>query len=207
MCALSNEQNGQLVVKWKGLVLPVLLDITDDWQVQAVTEHRTKYVRVLRREVNGTDRWYTQLVQEGRSPRRKNQPVGSDVIGLDLGPSAIAAVSSADAILETFCPEVVVPTAAIRRDQRKMDRSRRATNPEAFNADGTYKKGAKIQVRSKSYQKTRAKKADRERKTRRGTEALSRRVEQPCDRARCDDQDGRRQLQELAARLVRKECW
>ena len=33
----------------------------------------------------------------------------------------------------------------IRRLERAMHRSRRMTNPAAFNSDGTYRRGAKIQ--------------------------------------------------------------
>ena len=45
-----------------------------------------------------------------------------------------------------------------------MDRSRRATNPDAFNADGMYRPGARIAVRSRRYRGLAATKADPERR-------------------------------------------
>jgi hypothetical protein len=45
-----------------------------------------------------------------------------------------------------------------------MDRSRRATNPQCFNADGTWQKGAKAINRSKRYQKLSLRRKERERR-------------------------------------------
>lgn len=153
------------VVLWDGLVLPLMLDPRDRdrWQAQA-RSCRTKYVRILRRNLRGRSRWYAQLVQEGLPPRKARRPVGDGVIGLDLGPSTVAAVSGTDAVLEPFCPGVADMDREIRRLQRAMDRSRRATNPAAFNADGTYRPGARIAVRSRRYRVLAATKADLERR-------------------------------------------
>lgn len=157
-------QDEKPVVLWDGLVLPLLRDPRDrdGWQEQALS-CRTKYVRVLRRNVRGKTRWYAQLVQEGLVPRKDRLPVGAGIVGLDLGPSTIAAVSDTDATLEPFCPGVADMDRAIRRLQRAMDRSRRATNPDAFNADGTYRRGVLITVRSRRYRVLAAKKAEVER--------------------------------------------
>jgi hypothetical protein len=86
------------------------------------------------------------------------------VVGLDIGPSNIAAVGQTEAIFEQFCPSVVEPWKETRRLQRAMDRSRRATNPECFNEDGTWKTGTKARNRSKRYQALAAKRRDRDRR-------------------------------------------
>ncbi|UEM07289.1 hypothetical protein JL101_032905 (plasmid) [Skermanella rosea] len=158
-------QDEKPVVLWDGLVLPLMLDPRDRdrWQEQALS-CRTKYVRVLRRTIRGKVRWYAQLVQEGLAPRKERLPVGDGVVGLDLGPGTIAAVSDTDATLEPFCPGVADMDAVIRRLQRAMDRSRRATNPDAFNANGTYRKGVRIKMRSGRYRVLCATKADLERR-------------------------------------------
>jgi Probable transposase. len=158
-------QDEKPVVLWDGLVLPLQRDPRDrdGWQEQALS-CRTKYVRVLRRNVRGRTRWYAQLVQEGQPPRKERRPVGEGVVGLDLGPSTIAAVSEADATLELFCPTVADMDRVIRRFQRAMDRSRRATNPDVFNPDGTYRRVARIAVRSRRYRRLQARKADLERR-------------------------------------------
>ena len=83
-----------------------------------------------------------QLIQEGR-PFAKH-PIGDAVVGLDIGPSTIAAVTSADAMLEPFCPTVKQPwkncgllsglwTAAagipIRETTSRTERSKRGRSP------------------------------------------------------------------------------
>jgi hypothetical protein len=156
---------GVHTVLWSGLSLPLLLDPRDRdrWQATAL-ERRTKYVRVLRRQVRGTWRWYAQLVQEGVPPRKERHPIGHGITGLDLGPSTIAMVSEAAALLAVFCATVEDPAAEIRRLQRAMDRSRRATNPEAFDARGRFIKGKKITVRSTRYRALAVRRSDMERR-------------------------------------------
>jgi hypothetical protein len=52
----------------------------------------------------------------------------------------------------------------MRAIERGMDRSKRATNPDAFDAKGRYKRGARIAVRSRRYQSLAMKRRERERR-------------------------------------------
>jgi hypothetical protein len=151
------------VVHWAGLVLPLMLDPKDKrgWQAEALSR-RTKYVRVLRREINGRDRWFCQLVQEGEAPRTRKTVAGE--VGLDIGPSTIASVSADNATLEGFCPTVIEPWKASRRVLRALDRSRRATNPKNFDAKGRVHKGTKTWNRSNRYRILAAKRRERDRR-------------------------------------------
>ena len=110
------------------------------WQAQAIA-CRTKYVRLLKRTVIGHVRWFCQLVQQGQAPHIHETKKG--VVGLDFGPSTIAAVSSTNATLEQLSPGVVQPWQESQRLQRAIDRSRRASNPQNFNPNGTIKAGPK----------------------------------------------------------------
>lgn len=159
------EVDGVPTILWSGLSLPLMLDPRDrdSWQAAAL-QCRTKYVRVLRRTVGSTVRWYCQVVKEGKPPSKERHQLSSGVVGLDLGPSTIAIVAQDIAHLETFCAGVEPPAKEIRRLQRAMDRSRRDTNPHAYNADGTFKRGVRITVRSARYKKLAAAKADVERR-------------------------------------------
>lgn len=150
-------------VHWGGLVMPLILDARDKdrWQEQALA-CPTKYVRVLRRTVCGKVRWYCQLVQEGQSPLRRETQDG--IVGADLGPSTVAAVCEQDAVLERFCSSVKQPWKTARVIERAMDRSRRATNPDSYHANGTIKKGKKRWVVSRKYRDLRAQKAEIERR-------------------------------------------
>jgi transposase len=86
----------------------------------------------------------------------KNNPAlerREGIVGLDIGPSTIAYVTDEQAKIERFCDELVVmvgdkPTSKNkqkerRRLQRKLDRQRRANNPQNYNPDGTQKPGKK----------------------------------------------------------------
>ncbi|MBI2566954.1 MAG: transposase [Candidatus Schekmanbacteria bacterium] len=150
-------------IEWLGLSIPCRFD-PDDPVVAYGLEQRLKFCRVLHRTIRGRRRWYVQLVLEGRPYQKPANAAGKDVVGLDLGPSTIAAVDDSHATLETFCVELKSKQAEIRRIQRAMDRSRRATNPANYKADGTAKKGSRKWIRSRRYARAQARKADLERR-------------------------------------------
>jgi len=152
------------VVHWKGLSLQALLDPQDKagWQAEALSR-RTKYCRIVRRQVRGKTRWYVQLVQVGLPPPKQHERTKA-VVGLDVGPSTIAVVGEQRAVLERFCPSVEQPWRQTRRIQRAMDRSRRSTNPDNYNPDGTVKPGRKRWNRSERYKRLAAQRAENERR-------------------------------------------
>ena len=136
-------------IVWSGLKLPIMFDMKDKHGVQAhALECRIKYVRIICRKLSGKNRFYTQLVQEGK-PKVKH-PIANGVVGLDLGPSTIAAVSGTDAFLQPFCAELSSIQKSIRTLQRRLDRSRRTCNPDAFRENSTIKPGVRL-VKSKAY--------------------------------------------------------
>lgn len=132
----------------------------DPWQTQAL-KARTKFVRVVWRQIKGERRWFAQLAQEGLTPMKYK--TGDGVVGLDVGPSTVAIVGTGAAALVPLAPEVEQPWAQARKIQRAMDRSRRATNPQCYNQDGTFRRGSKIEVRSNAYQALREQLAETER--------------------------------------------
>jgi putative transposase len=170
----SIEGKEQAVIRYKadpipalhysGLVIALMLDRKDKdgWQQEALA-CRVKYTRILRREVRGKTRWYAQLVMEGLPPT-KGRVTGQGVVGLDIGPSTIASFSLEQASLEPFCPTVTQPWKELRTIERALDRSRRATNPEHFNTNGTVRKGPKKWKRSRRFQRLAVKRKERERR-------------------------------------------
>ncbi|CAK0765666.1 transposase [Gammaproteobacteria bacterium] len=150
-------------VETGNLVLPAMLASgeQDPYLIQGLA-HRTKYCRIVWRNVKSSRRWFVQLMQEGIPPI-KHAIKKDAVVGLDIGPGTIAVVGDNSASLVKFCDAVIQPWKEIRRLQRKMDRSRRITNPHCFNADGTWKKGRKI-TPSRRYTKTRVEYSEIERK-------------------------------------------
>ncbi|GHO71175.1 hypothetical protein KSC_100670 [Ktedonobacter sp. SOSP1-52] len=109
-----------------------------------------------------------QLALEGKPYHKPKHTVGTGIVGGDLWPSTLALVpQEREASLEVFCGDLASDAKAIRRLQRKMDRQRRAANPEHYDEKGRIKKQGKVKLRwkqSKHYQATRRRKANKERK-------------------------------------------
>ncbi len=161
---------------WQGDHLPAHIDWTDP-VVKYGLDHRIKYARLIRRPASSPraqgadcqgDRYFVQLALSGVPSHKPKHPVGTDTIGLDLGPSTIASVPrEGEANLVQFCEELVPDAQAIRRMSRQMDRQRRAANPDNYDAKRRIKKGGKKKLvwkSSKGYEATRRRKATKERK-------------------------------------------
>lgn len=155
-------------VSWgKGFVMPAKMPRqTQDPYIHACIQAETKYCRITWRVQQGKRRWFVQLVQAGVAPAKYNFMANGQVVGLDIGPSTVAVVGDHAVGLEQLAPSVEHPWKAIRAMQRAQDRSRRATNPERFHADGTAKRGGtgKGWVRSSRYRARQARLQDIERK-------------------------------------------
>jgi hypothetical protein len=161
---------------WKEDQLAAVID-WDDEVVAYGLRHCIKYARLVQRRTSseraaGADRrgyrYFVQLALCGMPLQKPKHPVGHDIIGADLGPSTIALVPRAgEASLSLFCEELAPDEQAIRRLQRRMERQRRAANPDNYAAQGRIKKQGKKWLKwktSKSYERTRRRKATRERR-------------------------------------------
>jgi hypothetical protein len=170
------EEGNQGYLIWKDDQLPALIDWKDA-VVKYGLDHRIKYARLVQRKASspraqGADAqsfcYFVQLALEGVPYQKPKHTVGSDIIGADLGPSTIAVVSRAGgASLSLFCEELERDEQALRRLQRRMDRQRRAANPDNYDEKGRIKKQGKHKLhwkRSKSYGKIRRRKAAQERR-------------------------------------------
>lgn len=143
-------------VEWSGLSLKAILDPKDPVEVHGLRQ-RIKYVRLVRRRLNGTNRFFVQLVCEGKPFRKPWHQIGTALVGLDQGPSTMAAVApeAGFALKKAVCEELDDRQKDIRRLQRHLDRQRRANNPENYDPDGTVKKGSKTWKTSAGMRKTR----------------------------------------------------
>jgi transposase len=149
-------------VEWSKLKLKAI--ITNDPVILHGLNSKIKYVRLVRRIINQKTYWYAQLVCEGE-PYQKPQNIISDgTIGIDLGVSTVAIVGDKETIWTSFAVELTSKQKKIRKLQRKMERGRRANNPNNFNSNSTVKKGSKHWHKSNRYKKTANKKRETERK-------------------------------------------
>ena len=130
-------------VQWKGLVLQPIYPRKSDPVIEHGLGSRVKYVRIVRRKINGRNRFTVQLICEGYPDHKEKNEIGAGDVGIDIGPStiAIAAPETQKAEVRQFCGELKSYQKEIRRLQRKLDRQRRANNPEAFKPNGTAKSG------------------------------------------------------------------
>ena len=150
-------------VEWLGLELEAIVDHDDPVILHGLSS-RVKYVRLVRRKLNGRNRFYVQLVCEGKPYQKPKNEIGQGDVGLDIGPSTIAVVGEREAFLVQFCAELEPRKKEIRRLQRKIDRQRRANNPGNYNPDGTIKRGPKTWRKSARQRRTEAKLAELYRK-------------------------------------------
>jgi hypothetical protein len=140
-------------------------------------DQRIKYARLIRRKAScaraqGADsqgsQYFVQLALEGVPYRKPKHTVGTEVVGLDLGPSTIAIVPRAgEARLELLCAELQPDAQASRRLQRQMERQRRAANPGNYDAQGRPKKRGThglLWHHSRGYEQTRRRKTAKERR-------------------------------------------
>ena len=161
---------------WKEDQLRAIIDWNDP-VVKHGLDQKIKYARLIRRRASssrgqGADykgyRYFVQLALEGVCYHKPKHTVGSDTIGADLGPSTIALVARlGEASLSTLGEELAPDEKQIRRLQRKMDRQRRAANPEHYDAKGRIKKQGQKRLQWKNshgYKRTQRRKAEKERK-------------------------------------------
>ncbi len=150
-------------VVWLGLELEPIIEGYDP-VIQHGLATQVKYVRLVRRKRNGKNLFCVQLINEGTPFQKPAHKIGSGIIGIDIGPSTIAIVGDSSASLQQFANELKFSEKKIPRLQRKMDRSRRANNPDNYNLNGTIKKGKITWNNSKKYLTTAASKANLDRK-------------------------------------------
>lgn len=141
------------VVQWTGLILPARVKDTE-YFTEAL-KNKTKYCRIVWKNLNGRKRFYVQLMQEGLAPNGKKYIATDNSVGLDIGPSNVAIVSENVAALEMLAPNIIQPWKETKRLQRKLDRSRRAMNPQNYTTNGTIRRGVKLNWKASSrYKRT-----------------------------------------------------
>lgn len=157
-------------VVYKGHNIPIVFRnpaTNTGWYQQEAMKSRVKYCAILRRWVRHRWKYYVQIVLEGYPPIKVDRngvmkhPIGDGRVGLDIGTQTLAISAKNYCDLKVLAPSALAQTKSlvnqITRIQRAMDRSRRATNPQHFNKDGTVKrlrsKHGHKQIRKWAYSK------------------------------------------------------
>ena len=128
------------VVEWRGLRLRAIIP-ADDPVIAYGLSCRVKYARLVRRRLNGKTRYFVQLICEGRPYRKPEHPVGAGRVGIDPGPRVFGLAGLDWGAQVDLATPLQRGRAEVRRLQRRIDRQRRANNPDNYRPDGRVRPG------------------------------------------------------------------
>ena len=119
-----------------GLQLPLLYNANDPTHYHGL-HSGIKYVRLVRRTFNRRQRYFAQLVCEGKPWVKSQHTPQGGVVGLDIGPQTIAIVYVEQqlASLQVFDDALGDHWKEKVHLQRKLSRQLRANNPDKFSED------------------------------------------------------------------------
>ena len=130
---------------------------------ECVSTYRLCYAMLVPKKIRDKYRVFLHLCIEGKPvPKfdRHGNPrhhYGRGQIGADIGTQTVAYTAKSSVGLKNLAERGTRSIKSSERMERiylrKMDRSRRATNPQNYNPDGTIKKGRKVWRYSKNYKK------------------------------------------------------
>lgn len=102
-------------------------------------------IMIVRKEVRGRIQYEAKITCNGHAPISADTTIGCGVVGVDVGPQRIAAVSDTSAIETPILDDGFYTDhlATLRRTQRKRDRQWRANNPEHYDDKGRIRPGPK----------------------------------------------------------------
>ena len=148
------------ICEWSGLKIPVMVDEDNSYEVEAF-EYPIAYCRITRQFVRGKKKYYLQIVFKGEKPAKRRKSDGSFVhvlgkgdVGIDIGTSTVAWSSENSVKIIELASKAQGHEREKKLLQCKLDRSKRANNPNNYNdEDGTIKKGAKCWIRSNRYRR------------------------------------------------------
>lgn len=131
-----------------------------------INTYRPCYATLVCKKIRGKLRVYVHITIEGLSKPKYDRlgnpkhKLGKGVVGCDIGTQTIAYTSDTEIGLKNLAERGSSITTNERKERliyRAMDRSRRATNQQNYNSDGTIKKGRKTWNYSNRYKKLKAK--------------------------------------------------
>ena len=143
------------ILTWNKLNIPVKIR-KNDLFIQECLLRDIKYCRIVRKSFKNGYKYFLQLILEGLPPAKRihgkvntgafrhTATTPNNRVGIDIGTSTIAVCSKNKVILRELAINSKQYDSEIYKLQRKLERSKRATNPNNFNLDGTIKNGLTI---------------------------------------------------------------
>lgn len=148
------------MILWNGLEMPVVIYYSNYYEYQAM-QSKICYNRIIRKYIRNKYKYYVQIVFKGNPPVKVDTEtgeikhyIGTGDVGLDIGTSTVAISSQSNVRILELADRIQNIENQKKKILRKMDRSRRATNPHNYNEDGSIKKQGNKKViwnKSKHY--------------------------------------------------------
>jgi len=148
------------MILWNGLEMPVVIYYSNYYEYQ-VMQSKICYNRIIRKYIRNKYKYYVQIVFKGNPPVKVDTEtgeikhyIGTGDVGLDIGTSTVAISSQFNVRILELADRIQNIENQKKKILRKMDRSRRATNPHNYNEDGSIKKQGNKKViwnKSKHY--------------------------------------------------------
>jgi Ni/Co efflux regulator RcnB len=132
-------------ILWNGLEIPVKINYNNYYEYQSL-QNDIAYCRIIRKFIKNEYKFYIQIVFKGVPPLKITKDgeikryMGEGDVGLDIGTQTIAISSKNDVKIYELADRVQNIEDEKLKLLRKLDRSRRKSNPENYNEDGTIKK-------------------------------------------------------------------
>lgn len=152
----SNKQGIRIInntLVWNELKIPVLINYNNPYEYQAM-RCDICYNRIIRKYVRNKYKFYVQVVFKGNPPVKVDtktgeikHSIGNGDVGLDIGTRTLAISSQSDVKILELADKVQNIENYKQKLLRKMDRSKRATNPDNYNENGTIKKQGNKKVK------------------------------------------------------------
>lgn len=143
-------------IEWLGLDIPCRLP-RDSAYIHEALDAEISYCEIERKMFPNGWHYYVVVYLRGDAPRRlKTYGTDGGVTGVDIGTSTIAAVSDRNATLKELAPGCKKYNRQIEKLLRRMDASKRISNPGKYKPDGTVDRADHSRwVYSKTYKKNR----------------------------------------------------
>lgn len=165
LASIANQKAGNGMVfkdgvfKWGGgqcpnkVTLSIRVAEPETEYEKKMLEKPVKYFRVIRKWMKNRYKYYLQFTLVGE-PVQKKRATGKGRVGIDIGTQSIAIASAQRVELLELADGVNDNHRKLLAIQRKMDRSRRRSNPDNYNPDGTIRRGIKLYWnKSKRYER------------------------------------------------------
>lgn len=143
-------------LKTHSLEIPIIYK-NDEYE-QEILRGKIVQNRILKKIQNGKEHFYLQMILKAEiAPRKYDTSDMFGNVGIDIGISTVAVSSYYETKLEELAPGIDKKEKEIARLNRKLERQRRANNPQNYNEDGTIVPGKKTWTYSKKYYQTKNK--------------------------------------------------